>query len=110
MLKTIGVRTIGVIGGMSWESSLHYYRLLNEGVRARLGGLHSAKMVMHSVDFAPIARMQAEERWDDAGAALAEAAAGLERAGAGCIVLATNTMHRVADAITARVAIPLLHI
>ena len=104
------MKTIGLIGGMSWESSLHYYRLINEGVRARLGGLHSAQLLLHSVDFAPIERMQAEERWDDAGAALADAAAGLERGGAGCVVLCTNTMHRVADAIAARVRIPLLHI
>src|SRR5207302_2503655 len=104
------MKTIGLIGGMSWESSLHYYRLINEGVRARLGGLHSAELLLHSVDFAPIARMQAEERWDDAGAALGAAAAGLERGGAECVVLCTNTMHRVAEAIAARVRIPLLHI
>jgi aspartate racemase len=104
------MKTIGLIGGMSWESSLHYYRLINEGVRARLGGLHSAQLLMCSVDFAPIERMQVEERWDDAGAALAEAAAGLERGGAECVVLCTNTMHRVAEALTARVRIPLLHI
>ena len=104
------MQTIGVIGGMSWESSLHYYRLLNEGVRRRKGGLHSAKLVLASVDFAPVARMQAEARWDEAGALLGDAAAGLERAGADFLVLATNTMHKVAEAIEARVKIPLLHI
>jgi aspartate racemase len=104
------VQTIGLIGGMSWESTLHYYRLINERVRERLGGLHSARLLLHSVDFEPIARMQAEGRWDDAGTALAQAASSLERAGADLLVLATNTMHRVAGAIEAAVAIPLLHI
>jgi aspartate racemase len=95
---------------MSWESTLFYYRFVNEEVRARLGGLHSAELVMWSVDFAPIARMQAEARWDEAGAALADAAARLERAGAEILVLCTNTMHKVAAAVEARIAIPLLHI
>jgi aspartate racemase len=104
------MKTIGLIGGMSWESSLHYYRLINEGVKARLGGLHSAQLLLYSVDFAPIARLQAEARWSEAGAALAEVAARLERAGADFVVLCTNTMHLVADAIEARVQIPLLHI
>lgn len=104
------MRTIGLIGGMSWESSLHYYRLINEGVGRRLGGLHSAPIVMHSVDFAPIEKMQAEGRWDDAAAVLATAASGLARAGADFLVLCTNTMHRVADHIEAAVSIPLLHI
>lgn len=105
-----GVKTIGLVGGMSWESSLHYYRLINEGVRARLGGLHSAELVMWSVDFAPIERMQAEGRWDDAGARLGQAAAALARAGADFVVLCTNTMHRVADRVEAAAGIPLLHI
>jgi aspartate racemase len=104
------MRTIGLLGGMSWESSLHYYRLINEEVRRRLGALHSARLVLYSVDFQPIERMQAEGRWDDAGAALGDAAAQLERGGADFVVLCTNTMHKVAPAIEARVAIPLLHI
>ena len=104
------MKTIGLIGGMSWESTAHYYRLLNEAVKRRLGGLHSASLVLWSVDFAPIERMQAEARWDDAGRVLAEAARAVERAGAELLLLATNTMHRVAPAIEAAVKIPLLHI
>jgi aspartate racemase len=104
------MKTIGLLGGMSWESSLHYYRLVNQGVRARLGGLHSAKVLLHSVDFHDVERMQAEARWDEAGAFLADAAASLERGGADLLVLCTNTMHKVAPAIEARVRIPFLHI
>lgn len=104
------MRVIGVIGGMSWESSAAYYRLLNEAVRDRLGGLHSARIVMVSVDFAEIAHMQAEGHWAEAGAVLADAASALERAGADFILIATNTMHKVADAVMAAVRIPLLHI
>jgi aspartate racemase len=104
------MRTIGLIGGMSWESTLHYYRLINEEVRRRLGALHSAQLLLYSVDFQPIERMQAEARWDDAGAALADAAAALERGGASFVILCTNTMHKVAPAIEARVRIPLVHI
>ena len=95
---------------MSWESSAEYYRLLNELVRERLGGLHSADCLLRSVDFAEIEAMQVEGRWDDAGRALADAAAELERAGAEVLVLCTNTMHKVADAIEAAVTIPLLHL
>lgn len=104
------MKTLGLLGGMSWESTAHYYRLINEAVKRELGGLHSAELLLYSVDFAPVAAMQAEHRWDDAGAKLADAAARLERAGAEAIVLCTNTMHKVAPAIEARVAIPLLHI
>lgn len=104
------MRTLGVIGGMSWESTLVYYRLLNEGVRARLGGLHSAELVLHSVDFEPIERMQSAADWDGAGERLAAIGARLEGAGAEALVLATNTMHKVAPVIEARVSIPLLHI
>src|SRR5215212_10252946 len=104
------MRTIGLLGGMSWESTLHYYRLINEEVRRRLGDLHSAELVMYSVDFQPIARMQSEGRWEDAGELLADGAARLERGGADFVVLCTNTMHKVASAIEARVTIPLLHI
>jgi aspartate racemase len=104
------MRTLGLLGGMSWESTLTYYRLINEGVRDRLGGLHSARLVLISVDFAPIEQLQRGGRWDDAGAALAGAAGSLAAAGAECVVLCTNTMHKVAPAIEAAVPIPLLHI
>src|SRR5262245_21343235 len=104
------MRTIGLVGGMSWESSIEYYRLINEEVRARLGGLHSAQLVMYSVDFHAVERMQVEGRWDEAGHFLGEAAAALERAGADLLVLCTNTMHKVAPAIETRVTIPVLHI
>ncbi len=102
--------TIGLIGGMSWESTAVYYRLLNEGVRARRGGLHSADVLLHSLDFAPIAEMQAKGDWDAAGAVLADSALRLERAGAGCIVLCTNTMHKLADRITGATRVPFLHL
>lgn len=104
------MKTIGLIGGMSWESSLEYYRLINEGVKARLGGLHSAKSVMASVDFAEIELLQHENRWQEAAEILIEAARGIEAAGANCVVICTNTMHKVADDIQASIRIPLLHI
>jgi aspartate racemase len=104
------VKTIGILGGMSHESTAHYYRLINEGVRARLGGLHSARIVMISVDFATIEPLQAAGDWDAAGALLAGDARRIEAAGADFLVLATNTMHRCADAITAAIDIPLLHL
>jgi aspartate racemase len=104
------VKRIGLLGGMSWESSAEYYRLLNQTVRERLGGLHSADCVMHSVDFTTIEILQREDRWDEAARLLTEHAQGLERAGAECLVLCTNTMHRVADEIQAALEIPLLHI
>lgn len=104
------MKTIGLIGGMSWESSAGYYRLVNEGVKRHLGGLHSAHLVMYSVDFHGIERLQQAGDWDAAGVALADAARALERAGADLLVLCTNTMHTVASAIEAAVAIPLLHI
>lgn len=102
--------TIGLIGGMSWESTAVYYRLLNEGVRARQGGLHSADVMLHSLDFSPIADMQAKGDWDAAGDVLADSARRLERAGAGCIVLCTNTMHKLADRITSATKVPFLHL
>jgi aspartate racemase len=101
---------IGMLGGMSWESTAEYYRLLNEVVRDRLGGLHSARCVLGSVDFADIEQMQIQGRWADAGELLATHAKGLEAAGAGMLVLCTNTMHKVADQIQAAIGIPLLHI
>lgn len=104
------MKTIGLIGGMSWESTLPYYRRLNELVAEGLGGLHSARIVMVSVDFAGIAAMQNAGEWEAAGVRLAADARALESAGAEFIVLATNTMHKVAPAIEAAVRIPLLHI
>jgi aspartate racemase len=104
------MKTIGLIGGMSWESSLEYYRLLNEGVKQRLGGFHSAACVMVSVNFAEIEAYQESGDWLAAGKALGQAAQALERGGAECVVLCTNTMHKVADAIQSSVLIPLLHI
>jgi aspartate racemase len=104
------MKTIGLIGGMSWESTLVYYRLINEAVRAQRGGHHSARLLLCSLDFAPIERMQAEGRWDDATAVLVDAARRLERGGADFGLLCTNTMHRVFDAIAAQVGLPLVHI
>jgi aspartate racemase len=104
------LRRIGLLGGMSWESTALYYRLVNEEVRERLGGFHSARLVMASVDFAEVEAMQAAGDWAAAGDLLAREAQGLEAAGAECVVLCTNTMHRVADAIEAAVEIPLLHL
>ena len=104
------MRTIGLIGGMSWESTVPYYRVINETVRARLGGLHSAKIILYSVDFHEIERLQDAGDWPEAGRRLAQVARSLELAGADCIVLCTNTMHRVAPAIEEAVAIPFFHI
>ncbi|MED7925866.1 aspartate/glutamate racemase family protein [Nonomuraea sp. LP-02] len=104
------MRTIGLLGGMSWESSAEYYRLLNEEIRERLGGHHCAKSILLTVDFADIEAMQREGRWDDAAHALADAAITLERAGADMVLLCTNTMHRVADAIEAAVEVPFVHL
>jgi aspartate racemase len=105
-----GVLTIGMLGGMSWESSAEYYRLANELVRERLGGLHSARCVLASVDFAEVEALQVADRWPEAGRLLAAAARGLEAAGADFLLLCTNTMHKVADDVQAAVAIPLLHL
>ncbi|GAA3522138.1 aspartate/glutamate racemase family protein [Aeromicrobium panaciterrae] len=104
------MRTIGLLGGMSWESTAEYYRLANELVRDQLGGLHSAKILMHSVDFAEIEAMQVEGRWDDAGTVLAEAAGRLQAAGADLVVLCTNTMHKVAGPIEAAISVPFVHL
>ncbi|MEU3190509.1 aspartate/glutamate racemase family protein [Streptomyces sp. NPDC006992] len=104
------MRTIGLIGGMSWESSAEYYRMLNELARDRNGGLHSARLVLYSVDFAEIEVLQAQGRWDEAGGILAAAARALEAAGADLLVLCTNTMHRVAEHIEEAVEVPLLHL
>ena len=104
------MKTIGMIGGMSWESTVPYYRIVNEAVKERLGGLHSAKLVLISVDFQEIEHLQQTGAWDEAGRILAEAAKSLRAAGADFVVLCTNTMHKVADAIERAVDIPLLHI
>lgn len=104
------MRTLGLLGGMSWESTLPYYRVVNERVRQRLGGLHSAKLVLHSVDFAEIEALQHADDWDAAGAILVDAARGLHAAGAEALVICTNTMHLVAPAIEAAIDLPLLHI
>jgi aspartate racemase len=104
------MKTIGLIGGMSWESSIEYYRIINETAKAKLGGLHSAKSLMVTVDFAEIEKLQREDRWDEAAQILVKCAQDLERGGADCIVLCTNTMHKLADQIIASVNIPFLHI
>ncbi|MGW1883214.1 aspartate/glutamate racemase family protein [Streptomyces sp. NPDC001970] len=104
------MKTIGLIGGMSWESSAEYYRLLNELVRERAGGLHSARCILHSVDFAEIEELQVAGEWDQAGEILAEAARGLAAAGADFLLICTNTMHKVADQVAAAVPVPLLHL
>jgi aspartate racemase len=102
--------TIGLIGGMSWESSAEYYRIINREMNRRLGGVHSAQCLMYSVDFEGIKRLQHEGDWDRLATEMKAAAVRLERGGADFIVLCTNTMHRLADAISASVSIPLLHI
>lgn len=104
------MRPLGLIGGMSWESTAVYYRLLNERARERLGGLHSAEILLWSVDFAGIERMQAEGDWRCAGEELAAIAQRLETAGAGCVAICTNTMHKVADQVAGAVSVPLVHI
>jgi aspartate racemase len=104
------MKTIGLIGGMSWESTVPYYRIINETVRERLGGLHSAKIILYSVDFYEIELLQRSGDWEEAGSVLAQAAASLQAAGAEFLVLCTNTMHKVADSIGSAVRIPLFHI
>ena len=104
------MKTIGLIGGMSWESTAVYYRYINHLVAKELGGLHSARMITYSVDFADIESLQRAAQWYEAGAILAEAARRLQVAGADLLVLCTNTTHKVADTITAEIEIPLLHI
>lgn len=108
--KTGGVQTIGLVGGLSWESSAEYYKDLNLGVEQRLGGLSSARTVMASVDFAEVTALQEAEDWDGVATILAEAARGVERAGADFLVLCTTTFHRVAEQVQAAVDIPLLHL
>lgn len=104
------MQTIGLIGGMSWESTAAYYEGLNKGVQQRLGGLHSAKIVLASVDFAELTALQEREAWDEAGEILAEAARAVERGGADFILLCATTFHRAYDAIAAAVSVPVLHL
>ena len=104
------MKTIGLLGGMSWESTAVYYRQLNEAMRDRLGGLHSARVLLHSFDFDEVVQLQRAGRWDLAADLLAGAAAGLAQAGAQCVLIGTNTMHLVAEAVAARVGVPLINI
>jgi len=104
------MRKIGLIGGMSFESSAVYYRMVNEAVRERLGALHSAEVLMHSIDFQTIVDLQKAGRWDEAANRLSDVARGLERAGADCVLICTNTMHLIADAVQAAVGVPLINI
>jgi aspartate racemase len=104
------MKTIGLIGGMSWESSHEYYRILNETTKSKLGGLHSARSIMYSVDFAEIEALQHQDRWEEAAQLMIAAGQSLERAGADFVVLCTNTMHKLADQIQSNISIPLLHI
>ncbi|MFP3322769.1 aspartate/glutamate racemase family protein [Planococcus sp. SIMBA_160] len=104
------MKTIGLIGGMSWESSASYYRMLNEQVKQRLGGLHSAECLMYSVDFEEIERFQSQGKWQEAGERLADVARSLEKGGAELIVLCTNTMHKVVSSIEEAITIPVVHI
>jgi len=104
------MKVIGMIGGMSWESTLEYYRIVNQGVKERLGGLHSAKCLLYSVDFEEIERLQHQNRWGDAARVMVEAAQSLERGGAEFLLICTNTMHKVAEVVQKSVSIPLLHL
>jgi aspartate racemase len=104
------MKTIGLIGGMSWESSIDYYQIINETVRAKLGGLHSAKCIMYSVDFAEIELLQHQARWNEATQMMIAAAKSVERGGADFVVICTNTMHKVAEEVQKQINIPILHI
>ena len=104
------MKTIGLIGGMSWESSLEYYRVINEATKQKLGGFHSAKCILYSVDFEEIERLQHQGAWDELTKIMIRAAQSLERAGAELLVICTNTMHRMADDVQASIGIPLVHI
>ena len=103
-------KTLGIIGGMSWESTESYYRLINEGIKARLGNLHSADLLIHSVDFAPIEALQAQGAWDEMGKVLANSGKRLQAAGAQGLLIATNTMHKVVDDVQAATNLPIIHI
>ena len=103
-------RTLGIIGGMSWESTESYYRLINDSIKAKLGNLHSADLLIHSVDFAPIGELQAQGAWDEMGAILANSGKRLQAAGAQGLLIATNTMHKVVDDVQAATNLPIIHI
>lgn len=104
------MKTIGLLGGMSWQSTVHYYRIINEEVALRLGGLHSARLVMSSIDFAGMEELQHSGRWQEAGDLLAREAAGLKAAGAQCVLICANTMHKVAGQVEAGSGLPVIHI
>ena len=104
------MKTIGLIGGMSWESSAKYYQLINQEVKKQLGGLHSAKCILYSVDFAETQRYQAAGEWERAGQLIGDAALSLEKAGADFIIICTNTMHKVIEYVEEKITIPILHI
>lgn len=104
------MKTIGLIGGMSWESSLEYYRIINETVKEKLGGLHSAKIIMYSVDFDEVEKLQHQARWEEATEFMIDAAQRIEKAGADFVVICTNTMHKMAEEVQESIKIPLLHI
>ena len=104
------MKTIGLLGGMSWESTIPYYRIINEEVKNRLGGLHSAKIILYSVEFAEIEKCQSSGNWDESGEILGQAAKGIEAAGADFILICTNTMHKVAAQISSKIQTPLIHI
>ena len=104
------MKTIGMIGGMSWESSIEYYRIINQAVRAELGGLHSAKSIMYSVEFAEIEALQHQDRWDDAARIMVSAARSIEAGGADFVIICTNTMHKLYDSVQDGIEIPILHI
>ncbi|WP_133104005.1 aspartate/glutamate racemase family protein [Psychrobacter sp. S4(2024)] len=103
-------RTLGIIGGMSWESTQSYYRLINEGIKAKLGNLHSADLLIHSVDFAPIGELQAQSKWEELGDVMVNSGERLQAAGAQGLLIATNTMHKVAEQVKAATNLPLIHI
>lgn len=104
------MKTIGIIGGMSWESSAQYYAIINRAVRDRMGPMHSAKILMHSLDFAPLAALQEAGEWDELAEIMADSAQALEAGGADCVLIATNTMHKLADDVEAACDLPLIHI
>ena len=113
MKKILGdknMRTIGLIGGMSWESTIPYYRIINEEVKEKMGGLHSAKIILYSVEFDEIEKCQSENRWEESGEILGKAAQALETAGADFILICTNTMHKVAPQIASMIKVPIIHI
>ena len=108
--RTLRQKTLGIIGGMSWESTQSYYRLINQGIKEQLGSLHSADLLIHSVDFAPIGELQVQGAWDEMGTIMASSGTRLQAAGAQGLMIAANTMHKVADEVQAATGLPLIHI